>query len=342
MLEHAETVAAWREVLGLCRLRSDETVAILTKREANPRNVEAARHAVIDLGAQHFCMEPHIGRTPLFANGPAMDALRSVDLVIDFLGIHLLRGGEQEALARAGTRVLYAVEPPETLIRLLPTLEDKQRVKAAEACLKSASTMTATSDAGTDLTVDIGEYPILCEYGFSDEPGHWDHWGAGFIATWPNEGSARGTVVIDRGDIIFPFKDYVRTPIRLRIEKGYIRDIEGEFDADFLREYVRQFNDDEAYAVSHLGWGLQPRARWTALGLLDKGQTNGNDGRAFYGNFLFSTGPNTDAGGRRDTHCHLDVPMRRCSVSVDGRPMTVNGDVVAEGQRIHVRGRLEA
>ena len=109
--------------------------------------------------------------------------------------------------------------------------------------------------------MDIGEYPILCEYGFSDEPGHWDHWGAGFIATWPNEGSARGTVVID-------------------------------------------------------------------------------DGRAFYGNFLFSTGPNTDAGGRRDTHCHLDVPMRHCSVSVDGRPMTVNGDVVAEGQCIHVRGRL--
>jgi 2,5-dihydroxypyridine 5,6-dioxygenase len=330
---HAETVAAWREVLGLCRLRSDETVAILTKREANPRNVEAARHAVTDLGAQHFCLEPHLGRASLFANQPAMDALRAVDLVIDFLGLHLLRGGEQEALARAGTRVLYAVEPPETLIRLMPTLDDKRRVKAAEACLKGASTLTAVSDAGTDLTVDIGEYPILCEYGFSDEPGHWDHWGAGFIATWPNERSARGTVVIDRGDIIFPFKSYVQTPIRLTIEKGYIRDIAGDFDADFLREYMRQFNDDEAYAVSHLGWGLQPRARWTALGLLDKAQTNGNDGRAFYGNFMFSTGPNTDAGGKRDTHCHLDVPMRRCSVSVDGRPMTIKGDVVAEGQK---------
>ena len=330
---HAETVAAWREVLELCRLRSDETVAILTKPEANPRNVEAAKHAIVDLGALHFCLEPHIGRTSLFHNKPAMDALRSVDLVVDFLGIHLLRGGEQEALVQAGTRVLYAVEPPETLIRLMPTLEDKRRVKAAEACLKGASSMTATSDAGTDLTVDLGEYPILCEYGFSDEPGHWDHWGAGFIATWPNEGSARGTVVLDRGDIIFPFKDYVQSPIRLTIERGYIRDVAGDFDADFLREYLRQFNDAEAYAVSHLGWGLQPRARWTALGLLDKAQTNGNDGRAFYGNFMFSTGPNTDAGGRRDTLCHLDVPMRHCSVSVDGRPMTVKGEVVAEEQK---------
>lgn len=334
MVGHAETVAAWREVLELCRLRSDETVAILTKREANARNIEAAKHAVIDLGAPHFCLEPHVVRTPLIANKPAMAALRSVGLIIDFLGIHLLRGGEQHDLMQAGTRILYVVEPPEALIRLMPSVEDKRRVKAAEACLQAASTRTVTSRAGTDLTVSIGEYPILCEYGYSDEPGHWDHWGAGFIATWPNEGSARGTVVIDRGDIIFPFKSYVQTPIRLSIEKGYIREIQGDLDADFLREYMREFRDEEAYAVSHLGWGLQPRARWTALGLRDKSQTNGNDGRAFYGNFMFSTGPNTDAGGQRDTHCHLDVPMRRCSVSLDGRPMTVDGDVVAEGQRV--------
>ena len=69
-----------------------------------------------------------------------------------------------------------------------------------------------------------------------------------------------------------------------------------------------------------------------ALATLDKAQTNGNDGRAFAGNFLFSTGPNTDAGGTRDTRCHFDIPMRHCSVSVDGKPMTVDGKVVAEGQ----------
>lgn len=57
-------------------------------------------------------------------------------------------------------------------------------------------------------------------------------------------------------------------------------------------------------------------------------------GRQFYGNCMFSTGPNTDAGGRRDTLCHLDIPMRHCSVSLDGRPMTVKGDVVADGQRL--------
>jgi 2,5-dihydroxypyridine 5,6-dioxygenase len=53
------------------------------------------------------------------------------------------------------------------------------------------------------------------------------------------------------------------------------------------------------------------------------------EARAFYGNFLFSTGPSL----RRKTRCHLDIPMRNCSFSVDGVPMTKDGDVIPENQR---------
>jgi 2,5-dihydroxypyridine 5,6-dioxygenase len=214
----------------------------------------------------------------------------------------------------------------------MPTVDDKRRVRVAEGVLRAAKRMRIESDAGTHLEVELGEYPVLSEWGYSDEPGHWDHWPAGFVATWPNERSANGTVVLTAGDIIFPFKTYVRTPIKLQVRDGYIKDISGDFDADLLREYMAQFNDPEAYAISHLGWGLSAKAQWSTLALLDRAQTNGNDGRAFAGNFLFSTGPNTDAGGSRDTFCHLDIPMRRCSVYVDGEPMTVRGKVVAPGQ----------
>ena len=44
--------------------------------------------------------------------------------------------------------------------------------------------------------------------------------------------------------------------------------------------------------------------------------------------FLFSTGPNTEAGGKRATPCHTDIPMRRCSLSLDDEPMTIAGDVI--------------
>jgi 2,5-dihydroxypyridine 5,6-dioxygenase len=115
---------------------------------------------------------------------------------------------------------------------------------------------------------------------------------------------------------------------------GYVREINGGFDAEFLRDYMETFKDPEVYALSHIGWGLQPRAQWTTLGLYDKGETIGMDARSFYGNFLFSTGPNTEAGGTRDTPCHIDIPLRNCSVSLDGEAMTVDGKVIPADQRI--------
>lgn len=327
-----ELVQAWMKVLTLCKLGAAETVCLLTRPDIHVRNVEAAEHVARQIGAHVLRLEPAMDSRPLHDNKVAMQALKSSAMVIDFLGLHLLRRGEQQEVVKAGTRVLYVVEPPDALVRLIPTEDDKRRVRVAEACIRKAKSMHVTSAAGTDLRVQVGEYPILSEWGYSDEPGHWDHWPAGFIATWPNERSAQGSVVLSAGDIIFPFKSYVRDEIRLRIKEGYIREIEGGFDAELLRDYMGEFNDPEAYAVSHLGWGLNPRARWSRLALLDKHQTNGNDGRAFAGNFMFSTGPNTDAGGSRETLCHLDIPMRKCSVSLDGVPMTVNGKVVAQGQ----------
>jgi 2,5-dihydroxypyridine 5,6-dioxygenase len=57
------------------------------------------------------------------------------------------------------------------------------------------------------------------------------------------------------------------------------------------------------------------------------------DARSFAGNFLWSSGPNTEAGGDRDTPCHLDIPLRNCSVSLDGEVMTLEGVVVPADQK---------
>jgi 2,5-dihydroxypyridine 5,6-dioxygenase len=323
-------------------------VVVLTGQRSNPLYIDAATNAALDLGAKVFRLDlppvrragrgvgsdpnAYLGATALTGNRAAVEAMKQADMVIDLM--FLLFSPEQTEILRSGTRILLVVEPPDILARILPSPDDRRRVKAAEARLKRAGTMRIASEAGTDLRVELGQYPVLTEYGFADEPGRWDHWPSGFVATWPNEGSATGTVVLDRGDIIFPFKTYVKTPIKLAIREGYIRAIEGDFDADYLREYMAMFQDPEGYAISHLGWGLQPKAQWAALEMYDKSQTLGMDGRAFYGNFLFSTGPNTEAGGTRSTPCHVDIPMRNCSLFLDGEPMVAKGDVIPEDQRV--------
>jgi 2,5-dihydroxypyridine 5,6-dioxygenase len=331
----------FEHVLTLSKVDATQSVAVLKSHYSNPRIVRAAMDAAQRLGAQVYGVElpavhdPRaasndltaiVGKTPLTGNTAAKEALMAADLVVDTM--MLLHSPEQGEILASGTRMLLAVEPPETLARMLPTEEDKARVNAAAQVLKAASSLRVTSKAGTDFSARLGHFPVMTEYGFADEPGRWDHWPSGFLFSWPNEGSAEGTIVLDVGDILLPFKRYVESRVTLEIVEGYIRKIHGGFDADYLRTYMDQFNDPEVHALSHLGWGLQPRAQWTALGLNDKDASIGMDARAFEGNFLFSTGSNTEVGGLRNTPCHMDIPMRHCTVSVDGKPVVIDGKTV--------------
>ncbi|MEK6346233.1 MAG: 2,5-dihydroxypyridine 5,6-dioxygenase [Burkholderia sp.] len=333
-----QLIDAWQQVLRLSRLEAGQTVTILTGATTHPQTLSAALVAVQSMGAivNRLDLPPvngekslsrdalaYLGTTPLTGNRAAIAALKASDLVLDLMT--LLFSPEQLDILKAGTRILLAVEPPEVLVRLLPTVQDRERVLAAQARIAGARVMHAASAAGTDLHCPLGEFEPIAEYGFVDAPGRWDHWPSGFALTFPNERGAHGRIVIDRGDILLPQKHYVQEPIALTVENGFATRIEGGVDAALLRDYMAAFDDPEAYAISHIGWGLQPRARWSTLGLYDREATIGMDARAYEGNFLFSLGPNNEAGGARTTACHIDVPLRHCTVSLDGEPVVRDG-----------------
>jgi len=342
-VSNAQLTQMFEHVLKLSKVDATQSVAVLKSHYSNQRTAAAAVDAAQRLGAKVYTVDlpaynndmamgndltAYVGKTALTGHPAAQQALMAADLVVDTM--MLLHSPEQEAILKSGTRMLLAVEPPEMLARMLPTEEDKARVVAAEKLFTQAKTFKVTSRAGSEFTAQLGEYPVVTEYGFSDEPGRWDHWPSGFLFSWPNEGTAQGRLVLDIGDVLLPFKMYVRDqPVTLEIENGFITHIDGGFEAEYLRDYMAYFDDRDVYAISHIGWGLQPRAHWTAQGLHDKNDAIGMDARAFYGNFLFSTGPNTEVGGPRNTPCHMDIPMRRCSVYLDGQPVVLDGDVVA-------------
>lgn len=335
--------AMWREVLCLSKLARGECVLLLTSTNSNPRLIESSMRTASDMGARvlRLDMPPSwdsaesgtdptavTGQSPLDDNPMALAAMKEADLVIDL--VFLLFTPAQREVLKSGTRMLLVYESPEILARVMPSMDDRRRVLAARDAYLTGREIRIISEAGTDLRAQIGDHPITAEYGFVDEPGRWDHWPSGFVARQPNERTAHGTVVLSPGDIILPFKTYVQTPIRLTISDGQITAIEGGLDAQFLEEYINDFGERDAFAVAHLGWGLQPKARWTALGLYDKHPTIGMEARSFYGNFLFSTGP----GPNRKTRCHLDIPMRKCSFYIDGVPMTLAGKVIPDNQRV--------
>lgn len=338
-------ISMWREVLGLSRLKEGESLVVLTSETSNALNIDSAMRAAALMGAKvcrvdvpplskggGFGERESVQVTPLSGNRLVVDTLKSADFVVDLMG--LLHSPEQVEIISTGTRMLLVIEPPEVLAKMIPTEEDKRRVMAAHTMLNQAKSMQITSEAGTDLRLKLGDYPSVPEYGFADEAGHWDHWPSGFIFTYPNDKTAQGRVVLDVGDMLFPFKTYVQSKVFMDVKDGWITSIEGGFDAKFLRRHLESYNDPDAYAVSHVGWGLQARASWQGLGMRDKVQSHGMDGRGLYGNFLFSTGPNAEAGGKNNSACHIDIPMFGCSVAVDGIPVVVEGDVVATDQKV--------
>jgi 2,5-dihydroxypyridine 5,6-dioxygenase len=342
-----DMIAAWTQVLTLSRLERGQIVTVLTSTNTHPQTLATAVIAASQLGAvvNRLDVPPvngekslsrdslgYVGTTPLRGNAAAVAALKASDLVLDLMT--LLFSPEQHEILHGGTKILLAVEPPEILARLVPTQEDRARVVEAARLIESARELHVTSAAGTDMRCQLGQYPAIKEYGFVDEPGRWDHWPSGFILTWPDEGSADGRIVLDRGDILLPMKSYLAAPVTLTVKDGFVRQIDGGLDAELLRDYMVSFNDPEAYAVSHLGWGLQKRARWSTLGLYDREATIGMDARAFEGNFLFSLGPNNEAGGTRLTPCHIDIPMRNCTVSLDGAAVVRDGKVLHDLQSV--------
>ena len=148
---------------------------------------------------------------------------------------------------------------------------------------------------------------------------------------FPQEGAAEGKVVIQRGDVwILPYARMVQSDIELEIRDGYVERVEGSLDADMFRSWLDSCKisetDKDPYAVSHLGWGLNPAARWDDI-LAHENQVPwlAASMRSFPGNFLFSTGP----GHRRVTRGHIDMPMRHCNIALDGETVVREGKIVA-------------
>jgi len=328
----------------LWQVAAGEVVGILTD-PASPRAyVEASRGAASALGAQAF--EISVGAigwdtpTPIKGMGagvpaiahqsPLLDAvtaaLSKASFVVDLVPETLIHVELRGALTAAGARVLTIVEPPDALERMISSPRLKGEVEAVRERLVGARTLRVTSAAGTDVAYNLEQTPPFTQYGYSDRAGKWDHWPSALAVIYPTDGSAQGRVVLSPGDIVFPFKRYVETPVHLAITDGYVVGIEGGVDAQLIQDYLDSWEEPEVFAVSHVGFGLHPRAQWSALAFYEKDDVMGMDGRCFRGNFLFSTGPNRYTG--RLVEAHLDIPMRGCEVLLDDQPFSATDTIL--------------
>jgi 2,5-dihydroxypyridine 5,6-dioxygenase len=264
----------------------------------------------------------------LAANPAALGALTAASFVADCTVEGLLHAPELGQILQSGTRVLMVSnEHPENTERWAYDPALAERVADGVARLEAASAMTVTSAAGTDLTIDLAGAVRAGSHGWCTEPGSIAHWPGGLVLAFPASGTVNGKLVLAPGDVNLTFKEYLRSRVELTIVDDYITAIGGDgMDHQLFASYLASFGEPEAAAVSHVGWGMNPAARWEAMALWDKADHNGTELRAFAGNFLYSTGANEVAG--RFCRGHFDLPMRGCTVALDGDPVVVAGALI--------------
>jgi 2,5-dihydroxypyridine 5,6-dioxygenase len=344
-----QSVTEWRFIRAFvdqfrrCGLVDGEKVAILSESQSRPALVETARLAAQSLGGRVFDLvvptPPSAHPVPIRSTGASqaighhdavVAALAACDLVIDCTVEGLLHAPELGAILGAGTRVLMVSnEHPEVFERLGWDADLPRRVALGHAWLAAAHTMHVTSAAGTDLTVRLAGGFSAGSTGVTDGPGSIAHWPGGLVLVFPAAHSVSGTVVLAPGDMNLTFNRVVETLVELHIDDDHITSIEGTgVDAILFRTYLGAFADRESLATSHVGWGMNPHARWEASQLYDRRETWGTEARAWAGNFLYSTGANETAG--RYTAGHFDLPMGGCTVTLDDRLVVDAGMLVPD------------
>lgn len=331
-------IDAFCELFEKCAVKKGDTAAILSETQSRQLNVQLAELALLRLGARPFHVVVPTPRNeyvvPIRSTGacqaigklaPVVSALAQAGFVVDCTLEGLMHAPETPDILKAGSRIMViSNEHPEALERMRPDPALEGQVRNAARMLRGSKRMTVTSDAGTDLHVNMEGAQTVGVWGWTDKPGTLAHWPGGIVVSFPKASSVNGTVVLDRGDINLTFKRYMSEPIRLDFKDDYITDIIGEgTDAEMFRKYLSAWGDREAYAVSHVGWGMNPAARYESLAMYGQRDTNGTEIRAVPGNFLFSTGANEFAG--RYTAGHFDLPIMKTTITLDNTVVVKNG-----------------
>ncbi|WP_068264676.1 hypothetical protein [Janibacter limosus] len=320
----------------LCKVTSGEVVAVIAELGHKEEYVAASVAAARQLGASALVLHASSLSSPMLPpyepDGREVAALLAAageaDFVVDCTVGGLIHSDVRTRITGNGKRMLFVAEPNDVLERLMGGEDLKADVSAAGDVLRDGNTLHVVSAAGTDLTADVSgeDLPITMQWGYVDVPGRWDHWPSGFAACFPKDRTAQGQIVLQPGDALIPWQRYVRDEVTIAVEDGFITSITGGADAHVLNDYFESWDDPEVWALSHMGWGLLPQARWSAFDVYDPRTLYGQELRSTAGNFMWSTGSNRFAD--RETPAHLDVPMRGCTVSVDDRVVVRDGKLV--------------
>ena len=134
----------------------------------------------------------------------------------------------------------------------------------------------------------------------------------------PVTGSAEGTIIAD-ASVPYLGIGILDEPIVCTVRGGYIVEMTGGAQADFLRGHLESFADRHCFNVAELGVGLNPNARLTGEMLEDEG---------VMGTIHIGIGTSHTLGGEIVAPTHYDLLMWDPTIVVDGQAVQRGREVL--------------
>lgn len=190
------------------------------------------------------------------------------------------------------------------------------KVMAVARIWDEGSTVHVTTEAGTDLTLDIrgrlgtphAKTGIVRKGHFHPVPD---------IESPVSPVTAEGRIVCD-ASIPYLGIGIPDRPVTLEVRNGNVVSIEGGRAADIVRASWESMNDPNVYNIAELGIGMNPHCRLIGIMLEDEGVAT---------TCHIGVGTSDTLGGVVKASCHYDFIMHRPTIKVDARTIMRDGEL---------------
>jgi leucyl aminopeptidase (aminopeptidase T) len=134
----------------------------------------------------------------------------------------------------------------------------------------------------------------------------------------PIVGTSEGCIVAD-ASIPYLGIGLLKAPIKFRVNKGFITQIKGGYQADILKRDLEQKGDPNVYNIAELGVGLNPKCKMTGVMLDDEG---------VLGSAHFGIGSNITLGGNLKASIHYDLVLWHPTIKLDEIEIMKKGKIM--------------
>ena len=254
--------AAHRLVTEVRPVQPGQQVLITGDTQSDMRVIEAVAGAVMAAGGiptvVWYATLPQPMMNPPV---PAAAAMAAAEVWIDFsVAYQLYSPAYNEAIRNRCVYVCLTGMDVDMLVRTIgkaPYAPMKAMAEWLYSRSQAAKKVHVTNPAGTDLWMEIdlaGDpfwEPPSPDIGFSQMLG-------GQSGLWAYRESYEGSLVFD--GCIWPPAEIgiLQAPVHLTIEKGYIKKIEGGYQADLFANYLEEAHNPLAYLMEHTCYGFNP------------------------------------------------------------------------------------